>query len=223
MTFMTNERIQHTNQTDFCADSERAKGEALPWYLSLPVQAKNHWPTFQVAFLEEFRPIGALELAMKRLTNIRYKRGTNFWKFKQKFQKLVRRKGTGVNDGMQKQWLLNELPHKMSFAMRKENPPSLAAANHMVHQFINADITSKNRFSESEEFSSSKDEGKKKKSQKKGPRSINWTAVMKVVNTIVRVLVMRSLPRRNGVGNLEIREVSLRKPSISNYKRWLLR
>lgn len=118
---------------------------------------------------------------MKKLSNIRYKKGTSFHKFVQRFQKLVRRTRANFNDALQLQWLLNALPQKMSFAVRKEKPRDMEEAIRTIQLFINADITSKRVYEtdsdssadsdsdsqdSSEESSSSDSEPRKKKSSK---------------------------------------------------------
>ena len=147
------------------------KGEARPWWKGLNADQQASWDQFKPLFVKEFRPIGASELAMRKLSQLQYREGTSFRKSVQRFQKLVRRTKSDASDEMQLQWLVNALPRKMSFAVRKENPRTTAKAIECTHLYINTDITSRKKHYSSQESSSDEDTSSKKKKKKSKKKS----------------------------------------------------
>lgn len=104
------------------------KGEALKWYLDVPVAVRRVWAELTEAFVHTFREAGGEARAVGQLGKIRKKDAESIRKYGQRVKALMNKVAVGIAPSVAIQWYVGGLPDEMAFQIRRSKPETLREA-----------------------------------------------------------------------------------------------
>lgn len=104
------------------------KGEALKWYLDVPLAVKRDWEQLTEALVHTFREAGGEARAVGRLGKITKRDSESVRKYGQRVKALMNKVAVGISPIVSIQWYVGGLPDEMAFQIRRSKPGTLREA-----------------------------------------------------------------------------------------------
>lgn len=132
------------------------KGEALKWYLDVPLIVRGNWEQLTEAFKHTFREAGGEARALSRLGKIKKRESESIRKYGQRMKALMNKVAVGIAPVVAIQWYIGGLPDDMAFQIRRTKPETLREAMEAAQDYEES----------AQALRSSKDKGRKSKGKK---------------------------------------------------------
>ena len=114
------------------------KGEALKWYLDVPVEVREDWERLTNAFVRTFREAGGEARALGRLSTMTMKKTESVRKYGQRVKGLIQKLTTEIAPSVQVEWYVAGFPKEMGFHIRQSRPASLREAMEAAQNYENS-------------------------------------------------------------------------------------
>lgn len=132
------------------------KGEALKWYLDVPLIVRGNWEHLTEAFKHTFREAGGEARALGRLGKIKKRESESIRKYGQRVKALMNKVAVGIAPVVAIQWYVGGLPDDMAFQIRRIKPETLREAMEAAQDYEDS----------AQALRGSKDKGRQSKGKK---------------------------------------------------------
>ncbi|OAE25542.1 hypothetical protein AXG93_1543s1590 [Marchantia polymorpha subsp. ruderalis] len=114
------------------------KGEALKWYLNVPVEVREDWDRLTSAFVRTFRKAGGEARALGRLSTMRMAKDESVRRYGQRVKALIQKLTTDIAPSVQMEWYVAGFPKEMGFYIRQSRPANLREAMEAAQNYENS-------------------------------------------------------------------------------------